>query len=273
MANIIDMYAYFEMFVSAVQHERGPRNSTIRRQMALFPKESMSSVEGEQRMNVLSPTVPNPAPFQPDMARPPTLIPNQIRHFSGLNMFSPPIVGPPFLPPILPTMSNTLHGSILAFNQADRHCELAARLLLLNVKWTKSVLPFEALSHPDRMFLLDETWVELFVLGFAQYIHPVDLNPVYELSGRVDHALVTSFQSLMLEINQLQPDFEEFIYLRSLVLFKTNFNISAEDRDRQSTRAQYGRLQDLPRVAEVQSQFLSALNTVSAPFVLSPTNN
>jgi len=49
------------------------------------------------------------------------------------------------------------------------------RLLLLCVRWAKSVPSFLQLTFRDQAILLEESWSELFILTTAQLGVPVDL--------------------------------------------------------------------------------------------------
>lgn len=243
-------------FVLAVQHERGPRNSTIRRQIELYSKDMMPSTDLGYPMN----TMPEPNRLPPAMPLALSLFPNPFTHFTGFNLLnSPPVITrPTFVPPVLPVMSSFHHG-----NDPEKQCEAAARLLFLNVKWTKSIVSFESLSLPDRLLLIEESWTELFVLGVAQYIYPIDLNAILRQGlTRIDRTYVDTFESVLREIARAGPDNEEYAHLRSLILFKTNLNGVGFD-GRRLMRTQDRRLRDLPAIAEVQSRAQTALNIVS----------
>jgi len=51
----------------------------------------------------------------------------------------------------------------------------SARLLLLCVRWAKSVPTFLQLTFRDQAILLEESWSELFILTAAQLGIPVQL--------------------------------------------------------------------------------------------------
>jgi len=51
----------------------------------------------------------------------------------------------------------------------------SARLLLLCVRWAKSVPTFLQLTFRDQAILLEESWSELFILTAAQLGIPVEL--------------------------------------------------------------------------------------------------
>ncbi|KOB77575.1 putative Orphan nuclear receptor NR2E1 [Operophtera brumata] len=243
----------------AVQHERGPRNSTIRRQMALYSKDLIPSPEIGLPMSThipTSPTMPKTTLLPSSMPLALSLFSHPFAHFNGVNLFNTPSVivpAPTPMPPVFSMRSNILHR-----DDPQKQCEVAARLLFLNVKWTKSIVPFESLSLPDRLLLLEESWAELFVLGLAQYLYPIDLNVIFDRGwARIDRTYVEIFESVLVEIAKIRPDPDEYMYLRSLIMFKTTFDNGVDNDGRSSTLAHNKRLQDLPAVAEVQSRVLT----------------
>ena len=62
-------------------------------------------------------------------------------------------------------------------------CESAARLLFMNVRWAKSVPAFTALPPRDQIILLEESWRELFVLGAAQFMLPIEAGTLMAALG------------------------------------------------------------------------------------------
>ena len=62
-------------------------------------------------------------------------------------------------------------------------CESAARLLFMNVRWAKSVPAFTALPGRDQIVLLEESWRELFVLGAAQFMLPIEAGTLMAALG------------------------------------------------------------------------------------------
>lgn len=66
----------------------------------------------------------------------------------------------------------------------DAICEVAARLLFMSVKWTKSVPAFVGLPYRDQVLLLEEGWRELFVLGAAQFQLPLEPGALLASAGR-----------------------------------------------------------------------------------------
>ncbi|KAJ2954159.1 hypothetical protein O0L34_g2387 [Tuta absoluta] len=236
----------------AVQHERGPRNSTLRRQMALFLKDPAMPTSD---MDMAA------APAL-DLAMPKhgLLPPPPIGLFSGaypyrLNMLTPmfPLCLPkaPTPPPITP--------SLLTPHDPDAMCEAAARLLFMNVKWAKNVPAFTSLSLSDRLLLLEESWRDLFVVGCAQFLYPMDLKVLLnEKNPRVESKEVEDFEKALAELVKICPDNHEYACLRAIVLFKTNFGEKSGSGS--PSQVETKRLQDISAVAALQNHSQSVLN-------------
>lgn len=72
----------------------------------------------------------------------------------------------------------TLHNSAATLSsnsqsEQDILFESAAKLLILAVKWTRSIPSFIQLSSTDQNLLLEECWAELFIIMSAQYGLPI----------------------------------------------------------------------------------------------------
>ncbi|CAH0401849.1 unnamed protein product [Chilo suppressalis] len=234
----------------AVQHERGPRNSTIRRQMAMFFKDTGPATDlGRPIAPILDLALPKVA--LPPVPPPVSLFQNPYS-YDRLKFATPTLI--PLDIPASPPMSTPL----LTPSEPEAICESAARILFMNVKWAKNVPAFATLSLPDRLLLLVETWRDLFVLGTAQFLHPVDLKILYDSGNtRIDARDVEAFESALSEVAHVRPDTNEYACLRGIVLFKTSFSDSNEISP---THSDYKRLQDLPAVAALQEHSKIILN-------------
>lgn len=158
----------------AVQHERGPRNSTIRRQVALYLKESGAG---------LAMPVPPPPPthhfLQAGAINP--LLPPFVPPTGPLGLSYAARAGPstPFRPVavcqptpkvraicrtsrspisqlsgyIFRAQTNYMHdmGLPTSLSTPNAVCEAAAQILLLNVKWLKSLDVFVSLPARDQV--------------------------------------------------------------------------------------------------------------------------
>ncbi|KAL4717704.1 hypothetical protein ACJJTC_000853 [Scirpophaga incertulas] len=236
----------------AVQHERGPRNSTIRRQMALFFKEPVSTTE------LNTPVVP-----VMDLAVPKQTIitPAPISlYYNPYSYNSIKLPTPTLLSVDIPSPS-PLTTRVTAPTEPEAICESAARILFMNVKWARNVPAFAALSLSDRLTLLVESWRELFVLGTAQFLYPVDIKILCNSNNpRINMQEVDAFEMALMELYRVKPDTNEYACLRGIVLFKTNFDESIDDNSNPQTEPTYKRLQDLPAVAALQDHSRIILN-------------
>ena len=140
------------------------------------------------------------------------------------NPYSYPLLFEPPAPP-RPQLPSPLLNPFL-FTAADPAtiCEAAARLLFMNVRWTKHVTGFSTIPLEDRLLLIEESWKSLFVLGSAQFLFPLDFNVLLDRNISIVDKTKTEakvFQSALVEICKLNPDANEYAYLRGICLFKT----------------------------------------------------
>jgi nuclear receptor subfamily 2 group E protein 1 len=80
--------------------------------------------------------------------------------------------------------------------------------------------------------LLEQSWRELFVLGAAQYLLPLELSQLVSFHGALTHRdsehaatllhEVKVFQDTLSRFKQLHVDPHEYACLRAIVLFRTN---------------------------------------------------
>lgn len=70
---------------------------------------------------------------------------------------------------------HSLASTSTAATHADQDIifESAARLLILTVKWVRSIPSFNQLNTIDQNILLEECWAELFIIMSAQYGLPI----------------------------------------------------------------------------------------------------
>ncbi|XP_034114809.1 protein tailless [Drosophila sulfurigaster albostrigata] len=234
----------------AVQHERGPRNSTLRRHMAMYKDAMLGAAEMPQippeiLMNTAAltgfPGMPMPMPnvqrshhhpalgagFQPpppaavlDLSVP--RVPHHPVHQGHHGFFSPTAaymnaLATRALPPTPPLMA------------AEHIKETAAEHLFKNVNWIKSVRAFTELPMPDQLLLLEESWKEFFILAMAQYLMPMNFAQllfVYESenANREIVAVVSrevhAFQDVLNQLCHLNIDSTEYECLRAISLFR-----------------------------------------------------
>uniref|UniRef100_A0A1A9WJR0 Tailless n=1 Tax=Glossina brevipalpis TaxID=37001 RepID=A0A1A9WJR0_9MUSC len=240
----------------AVQHERGPRNSTLRRHMAMYKDAMMGAGEMPQippeiLMNTAAlsgfPGVPMPLPgshpihssltsaFQPPAVL--DLSVSRVPHSSLHQPHHPAFFGPSaayinalaatrILPPTPPLMA------------AEHIKETAAEHLFKNVNWIKNLRPFAELPMADQLQLLEESWKEFFILAMAQYLMPLNFTQllfIYESenSNREIVGLVTreihAFQDALNQLCHLSIDASEYELIRAVTLFRKPTPSSNED--------------------------------------------
>lgn len=202
----------------AVQHERGPRNSTLRRQMALY-KDGMTSTN-------------EVTPFQPDLIlrslsmRPP-LIPPYVSDLSRTQQY---IDATPY-PPTINSSPNSLTTSVETI--VESICETAAQLLFINIRWLRVRCEMQNFSMDDQLLLLKESWSDLFIIGVCQNLFRFSHNPLlcsYELfnnkrmintkQSAAITAEISQFQAILFKLTNMNVDEKEYDYLRAIVLFK-----------------------------------------------------
>lgn len=233
----------------AVQHERGPRNSTLRKQMAMFISKDAAIRHHEAFiMAGLPPPPTNTLPLSMDMSVP------RMNPFLTPSSYSSP---PPSTITSTPPPSNTPHHhipssphhhqtTILSHSAAtatthhliavDAIRESAAQLLFMNVNFLKSLTPFTQLSMSDQLLLFEESWREFFIMGIAEHLLPINFTQLlfaYEFLntasdvGKSKVSMETmireieAFQDVLNKFIQMRVDSNEYVYLRAIVLYKS----------------------------------------------------
>lgn len=195
----------------AVQHERGPRNSTIRRQMALYLKEP------EMMASIVAPSValdlalPKPNESRIPVPGPSSHLPlTHLAHCNALEMSK--------MPPNLHTMP------IIPPLTSESVCEQAARLLFLNVHWARNLAANTNLVMEDQLTLLESSWRELFLLAAAQMLPTLDPAPLLPPQNIELMIEVTRFRETLAGFNAMNLDQHEFACIRAIVLFKAGLD-------------------------------------------------
>ncbi|KOC59552.1 Nuclear receptor subfamily 2 group E member 1 [Habropoda laboriosa] len=198
----------------AVQHERGPRNSTLRRQMALYFKEP------EMMANM----VPPPAGAL-DLALPKP--PNESRVSVTAPAPHHPLPHPVYcnnmaMSKIPVSVAGLPSVSLIPAITAESICEQAARLLFLNVHWARDLAAGTNLTMEDQLTLLESSWRELFLLAAAQILPGLDPTPLLPpgpqgLSISIE---VNRFRETLAGFHAMNLDQHEFACIRAIVLFK-----------------------------------------------------
>ncbi|ELW50086.1 Nuclear receptor subfamily 2 group E member 1 [Tupaia chinensis] len=209
----------------AVQHERGPRTSTIRKQVALYFRGHKE--ENGAAAHFPSAALPAPAFF--------TAVTQLEPHSLELAAVSttPERQTLVSLAQPTPKYPHEVNGTPMYLYEVatESVCESAARLLFMSIKWAKSVPAFSTLSLQDQLMLLEDAWRELFVLGIAQWAIPVDANTLLAVSGmngdntdsqKLNKIIseIQALQEVVARFRQLRLDATEFACLKCIVTFK-----------------------------------------------------
>lgn len=210
--------------VAAVQHERGPRNSTLRRQVALYLKEAAGDATASAGSTSLVSVRPSGLPLG--------LHPAFLRPGPCTTLFPSP--RPPFVASLCHPTPKYPHELLMSSvsSSPETICESAARLLFMNVKWMKTVTALTALPMADQLRLLKEGWRELFVLSAAQFHLPLEVAPLLEAAGLSSEpstsermvtmlAEIRNFQEIISKFKLMQVDPMEYAYVKAIILFKT----------------------------------------------------
>lgn len=244
----------------AVQHERGPRNSTLRKQIAMFINKDAGLAHHHELIMGESPThtmtnfgslnlsIPRtPHPF----LTPPPHIPSFVPHGSPPSVSSSMPMTPPFLNTMNHPISMGSPSSLISSTTApapssmvvvDAIREAAAQLLFMNVNFLKNLFPFRQLPIPDQLLLFEESYREFFIMSVAEHLYPLNFsqllyayefaNPTENYKKKCTDVLIReieSFQIIMSKFVQLKVDCNEYVYLRAIVLYKSDLNNNCED--------------------------------------------
>ncbi|XP_018528138.1 nuclear receptor subfamily 2 group E member 1 isoform X1 [Lates calcarifer] len=219
------MCCFFLFFPTAVQHERGPRTSTIRKQVALY-------FRGHKEVNGSSTHFPGSSlPGPPFFTTVTQLEPHNLEMSAvATTPERQAIVG---LAQPTPKYPHEVSGTPMYLYEVatESVCESAARLLFMSIKWAKSVPAFSTLPLSDQLILLEDAWRELFVLGIAQWAIPVDSTTLLAVSGmntentesqRMNKIMseIQALQEVVTRFRQMRLDATEFACLKCIVTFK-----------------------------------------------------
>uniref|UniRef100_A0A673JJS7 Nuclear receptor subfamily 2 group E member 1 n=1 Tax=Sinocyclocheilus rhinocerous TaxID=307959 RepID=A0A673JJS7_9TELE len=195
----------------AVQHERGPRTSTIRKQVALYFR-GHKEVNGSST-HFPSTSIPGPPFF--------TTVTQLEPHNLELNTVTstPERQATVGLAQPTPKYPHEVSGTPMYLYEVatESVCESAARLLFMSIKWAKTKPKY--------------AWRELFVLGIAQWAIPVDSSTLLAVSGmntentdsqRLNKIIaeIQALQEVVTRFRQLRLDATEFACLKCIVTFK-----------------------------------------------------
>lgn len=214
----------------AVQHERGPRNSTLRRQMSLFMnKDSVTSDISTFQQELLLRSIS----MRPPLLPPPFVLDLSSRNSTMLDSTSA------YIPPAI-TSPQIQNITMPSDAMVESICETAAQLLFMNIRWVKNLCAIHQICMADQLTLLEDSWCDLFIIGSAQHLIQFNFNPLlcaYEVmnNNRNNHertALMISelnvFQNLLFKMAQLRIDEKEYECMRAITLYKSGKEVQPD---------------------------------------------
>lgn len=235
----------------AVQHERGPRNSTLRRQMAMFinGKDMISSDDVKKMQQDL---VFRALPMQP-------AIPSYILDLSSRTraMVDPSAYRTPVLSPFHPIPLSPTNAFPSIF-------EKAAELIIKNMQWIKALSKISPLSIGDQQVLLEHSWTDLFILGAAQSLPAFNFSALLfacqasEKSAMI-HTETNDFQSILCKLADMNIDGHEYNCLRSIALYNAVAKITMKDETKGDVSK--CRLEDTSKIITYRDEAIADLAT------------
>jgi len=232
----------------AVQHERGPRNSTIRKQMADFISArqispdvlNYNNVSHQKPSSVFPPHFSPMIPFSrlSILPRSPPRIPQGSPPRIPLKLEKPEPRTPSPVPQSPPIKMST---SPLKIANKLQICETAAKILLMNSRLLKCIPAFKLLSVHDQELLYTGAWIKLLTLGCAQYLSPQDLDCIKNDDGvSISSNEMSSFIATVKMIQSLNLTEEEYGHVRNVIFFRQSAIILDKMESRQELIQQIG---------------------------------
>uniref|UniRef100_A0A3Q2Q5L2 Nuclear receptor subfamily 2 group E member 1 n=1 Tax=Fundulus heteroclitus TaxID=8078 RepID=A0A3Q2Q5L2_FUNHE len=203
----------------AVQHERGPRTSTIRKQVALY-------FRGHKEVNGSSTHFPGSSlPGPPFFTTVTQLDPHNLEMSSvATTPERQAIVG---LAQPTPKYPHEVSGTPMYLYEVatESVCESAARLLFMSIKWAKSVPAFSTLPLSDQVTLLHLPVgaAVIFPHGDTFLSFPsTGMNAENPESQRMNKIMseIQALQEVVTRFRQMRLDATEFACLKCIVTFK-----------------------------------------------------
>lgn len=113
----------------------------------------------------------------------------------------------------------------------DALYELSVRVLHSTITWARNIPTFVELPFKDQALLLEESWVDLFLLSLAQWDVEIDLHVMLKAAGiENDNRSTSDIMAAIADLNHLQNiinkfksfrlDSTEYACLKAISLFK-----------------------------------------------------
>ena len=201
----------------AVQHERGPRNSTIRKQMTdlitatdlinfnTIPRQTQRVKTEDRRFSSLSTSF---------LTRPSQEMKQETGPGAPLALVKrseTPPSSPPSSPPALARTE-------LERTRRREICETAAEILYSNCRWVKLIPAFKLLSSADQDHLYRHCWLPLFIISCSSRLSISDLSQL--ASPSISSPSLTLFLASVYRLQAAALTDTESSYFRNAVIFR-----------------------------------------------------
>uniref|UniRef100_A0A8C4Q553 Nuclear receptor subfamily 2, group E, member 1 n=1 Tax=Eptatretus burgeri TaxID=7764 RepID=A0A8C4Q553_EPTBU len=207
----------------AVQHERGPRSSTLRKHVTLYFRGHKEVGRSDAGDIIRTP--------QPTQVAATSFCPISAESEHRLAPFTPSTLAFPLAAHAFEEGAGIKPGLVPSDVIAEVVCESAARLLFMSIRWAKGLPAFTSLPYEDQLLQLQITWPELFLLALAQCQVPTDaqtLAALTDVSPSPSLAALLSLRDAVSRLRALSADTGEFSGLRALIAFRPAPGLSAQ---------------------------------------------
>ncbi|XP_065051749.1 photoreceptor-specific nuclear receptor-like isoform X2 [Rhopilema esculentum] len=200
----------------AVQHERAPRNAKQRIDEDVSSPSKIPEDSKGQCGTHRSPSSPNSHLYHFQFPSRKINDPCSADCRQSSVPLTPPLT--PKNPPHVPKSPDALY-------------ELSVRVLHSTITWARNIPTFLELPFKDQALLLEESWVDLFLLSLAQWDVEIDLHVMLKAAG-IDKenrttgeimgaiADLNHLQNVVNKFKSLQLDSTEYACLKAISLFK-----------------------------------------------------
>eukprot|EP00112_Aurelia_sp_Birch-Aquarium-sp1_P005232 Seg1592.3 transcript_id=Seg1592.3/GoldUCD/mRNA.D3Y31 product="Nuclear receptor subfamily 2 group E member 1" protein_id=Seg1592.3/GoldUCD/D3Y31 len=192
----------------AVQHERGPRNSTLKKQQ-LQTSLPRSNTSASVAVNPFSTHYVTSDIMKSLLKAEPSGIGKEKKSHCIDDI-------------LCDNKFNKKSCTEVNYSEQWLH-ESAARLLFLIVQWARQLPMFLSLTVRDQIYLLEESWAELFILAASQWpLLPRQLASI-AAKGNLDEDAVETMRAvddIIQRFQALRTDTNEYSCLKAICLFE-----------------------------------------------------
>ncbi|XP_057290632.1 protein dissatisfaction-like [Hydractinia symbiolongicarpus] len=190
----------------AVQHERGPRNSTLRKQR----ERKHMRIESPSQCHISMVHAHNPVSMYADKT--------SLNYHE--NILSAIISAEPKELRLEDEFYHDVNNNNISLTEAT------AKLLFLVVQWAKNLSPFTSLSYGDQVTLIEKQWCELFIISACHWnLLPFDwLREIVHNENLLDERdieMLEEMQEIIYTFKELRISTKESCCLKFISLFNS----------------------------------------------------